>query len=77
MLQLKMSQRKRFHSSVNNMTEQEKKEAVKYDVEKLKEGIEKLDQNIKSLEEGIEREREQMKHYQEIIMYLELNGSQN
>lgn len=59
------------------MTEQEKKEARKYDIDRLKAGVEKIKDNIKSLEEGIAREREQMKHYQEIIMYLELNGNQN
>lgn len=59
------------------MTEQEKKDALNYDLERLRDGVAKMEENIKSLEEGIAREREQMKHYQEIIMYLEINGSQN
>ncbi len=59
------------------MNDKEKQEALQYDLERLKDGIVKIEENIKSLEKGIEQERAQMKHYQEIIMYLELNGSKN
>lgn len=59
------------------LTDEQKKEVVNYDIDRLKEGIEKMKQNIESFEQAISAEEAKIDHYKEIIMYLEVNGSSN